>query len=194
MIDVAVPSNPVEIGSTGTLDFSRGVDVGVGFAYVAEYNDGLRVIDVSYPSAPVEVGILELPRVAFDVTVVEQTAYVACRSYLYAVDVSTPASPTLIGSIFTGGYEQDVAVAGRYAYVAAHDIGGLTVVDVSDPHSLTLVGTADTRGSAQGVAVSNDLVLVADGPGGVEVFAECAWIFTDGFESGDPSAWSATVP
>ena len=53
----------------------------------------------------------------------------------------------------------------------------------------------DTPGLAWGVAASGGYIHVADYDAGVEIFRVCPeWPFADGFESGDTSAWSATVP
>jgi hypothetical protein len=88
----------------------------------------------------------------------------------------------------------DVTVAGIYAYVA--DVTeGLRVIDVSTPSAPVEVGFADTPGSAEGVAVAVGFVFVADNAAGLAVFRECSGaLFADGFESGDTSAWSATLP
>jgi hypothetical protein len=84
-----------------------------------------------------------------------------------------------------------VAVAGSVAYVAANT-AGLRVIDVSVPVSPSEIGFVQTLREAYGVATAEGYVIVV-GPGGMEIFRECG-VFTDGFESGDTSAWSATVP
>jgi hypothetical protein len=58
-----------------------------------------------------------------------------------------------------------------------------------------LVGSYDTPGCAYGVAVAGSYAYVADGHFGLEVLTSCeGLLFQDDFESGDTSAWSATVP
>jgi len=54
VIDVST-RRTVEVAHVDTPGLAYGVAVSGGFAYVADYNQGLRVIDVSTPSAPVEV-------------------------------------------------------------------------------------------------------------------------------------------
>jgi hypothetical protein len=70
----------------------------------------------------------------------------------------------------------------------------LRVVDVSDPTAPVEVGSYNTPGEARGVAVVGQYAYVAGWPP-LEVLTSCEdLVFTDGFESGDTSAWSATVP
>jgi len=63
------------------------------------------------------------------------------------------------------------------------------------PSAPVEVGFFDTPGYARGVAVSGGYVTLADYEAGLAVCRECTGpLFSDGFESGDTSAWSATVP
>jgi hypothetical protein len=69
------------------------------------------------------------------------------------------------------------------------------VIDVSAPASPIEVGFADTPVFASGVDVSDGYVYLAEMDAGMAIFLECGLeIFADGFESGDTSAWSSTVP
>ena len=55
------------------------------------------------------------------------------------------------------------------------------------------VGFAVPPDDASGVAVSGGYAYLTDRFAGLAVFQDCT-LFFDGFESGDTSAWSATVP
>ena len=122
-------------------------------------------------------------------------AYVAdTYDGLRVIDVSNPAAPFQVGSYDTPGLAQGVAVAGSYAYVADGD-AGLRVIYVSTPAAPFEVGSYDTPGYAWGVAVAGAYAYVADWDAGLEVLTSCEGLpFEDGFESGDTSAWSATMP
>ena len=66
---------------------------------------------------------------------------------------------------------------------------------MSDPTSPVEVGSVATTGYAEGVAVFGTRVYVAEADAGVEVLVGCDfWVFTDGFESGNTTVWSATAP
>ena len=69
------------------------------------------------------------------------------------------------------------------------------MVDVSNPAAPVEVGFYDTPGLASGVAVAWAYAYVADDSAGLEILTSCSGeLFSDSFESGDTSAWSATVP
>jgi hypothetical protein len=112
------------------------------------------------------------------------------------------ASEPLTRSGFEFGplWRRRVAISQNYAYVPAlEDFGGVSslhVIDVSTPSAPVEIGFADTDGYPSGIAVSGGYVyaVFADAIGmHMDIFRECG-TFSDGFESGDTSAWSATVP
>ena len=92
------------------------------------------------------------------------------------------------------GFEA-VAVSGGCAYVTC----GPRVIDVSTPSAPVEVGFCATEFPALGVAAAGAYVDVAaidgyvPGSGGLAFLTACT-LFPDGFETGDTSAWSATVP
>jgi hypothetical protein len=100
-----------------------------------------------------------------------------------------------VGFYDTPGTAYRVEVAGDYAYVADAWLG-IRAVDISDPFNPVSVGSHDTPGHAsEGIAASGGFVWVAEGSAGLEIFRDCELtLFSDGFESGDTSAWSNTVP
>jgi hypothetical protein len=70
VVDVGDPARPVEVGRTGVLPgVVRDVAVSGSYAYVADGDAGLRVIDVSNPSSPREVGAYDTPGDAWGVAV-----------------------------------------------------------------------------------------------------------------------------
>ena len=203
VIDVTTPAFPFEVGFLDPPGREWDVAVAGGYAYLmAEdaippfYNFGrLSVIDVSTPSSPVEMGFVEGPgskRVAVSGGYVYVTSSDDPGAWpvpgIGVIDASNPSAPVEVG--FLGMSDPSgVAVSGGYAYVSDYE-GGLRVIDVSEPTAPVEVGFYQSY--ASGVAVSDGYVsLVA--LGGLYVFRECP-LFTDGFESGDTSAWSATVP
>ena len=135
-----------EVGSCATQGLAIGVAVSGSYAYVADTDAGLRVIDISNPASPTEVASCDTPGSAWGVAVSGSYAYVAdTDSGLRIIDISNPASPTEVGSCDTAGYVWDVAVSGSYAYVA-DDTYGLRVIDISNPALPTEAGSCDTPG------------------------------------------------
>jgi hypothetical protein len=199
VIDVSEPSAPAEVGFLWGSRYGVAASGGYAYAVGPGY---FEVIDVSEPTAPVEVGYLYAG--GYGVAVSGNYAYIAFGDEysprgLYVIDVSSPTAPVEVGLLDTPRWALDVAVSRGYAYVAMgdYDYRGLYVIDVSEPTAPVEVGFYETAGAMAdllgGVAVSDGYVFLANG-GGLFIFRECSPLFADGFESGDTSAWSATVP
>ena len=155
----------------------------------------LQIADVSDPASPQWVGEAVLPGVVRGIAVSGDYAFVADDwDGLRVVNVSAPSTPVEVGSVGLQVDARDVTVSGDYAYVAGGFLGGLRVIDVSTPSAPVLVGDEGTPGWAFGVAVSSSNVFAADHQAGLMIYHGCHHLFCDGFEIGDTSAWSGTVP
>jgi hypothetical protein len=185
VLDISVPTNPVDAGIIGPNSSGFNVSVSGNYAYVASGRE-LQVVDVSDPPRPVEVNYYELNRLygIVDAAVIGDPsreaepayAYVAASSAgLHIVDLAPLDSIEAVGFYESSGNTLGVAALGDYAYIA--DGGeGLQIVDISDPASSTVVGKQDTPGVARSVAVrvspsdsNHTYAYVADGTGGLQV-------------------------
>ncbi|MFQ5518265.1 MAG: LVIVD repeat-containing protein, partial [Acidimicrobiia bacterium] len=99
ILDVADPAHPRVVGQTAPLPgVVWDVAVAGGYAYLADYDAGLRIIDVSQPAAPAEVGSFDSPGYAEGVAVAGGYAYLADGyAGLRIIDVSQPAAPAEVG-------------------------------------------------------------------------------------------------
>ena len=86
------------MGSLDTLRNIPDVFVQGSYAFVAAWENGLRVVDISNPSSPSEVGFLEALSLARGVFV-QGTVAIVFDGGLRIVDVSNPASPRPVGFI-----------------------------------------------------------------------------------------------
>jgi len=157
---------------TGVFTFTIGAaDVAVAgnYAYVANLEAGLRVIDVSNPSAPFEVGVYASSK-AVGVTIAGSYAYVAEESYgLRIIDISNPVAPFQVGLFDPEGYYiMKSAVESGYAYLAAFETG-VVMLDVSNPAESVMVGLYNTDGWAREVAVTDGYIYAADGFNGLVI-------------------------
>jgi uncharacterized repeat protein (TIGR01451 family) len=131
------------------------------YAYVADWNAGLAVLDVSDPRSPRLVTRYNTAGSANSLKVVRQYAYVAVwEGGLEIIDVSDPADPFTVGHYDTGGRATGVHVVGNRAYVADLETG-LQVIDVSRPDHPAGLGGYDT-GTASNVRVVGQRAYVAD--------------------------------
>ena len=168
VIDVSVPSAPVEVGFRRLLRAVPTAWRSAGsYAYVADRGSGLRVISIANPSAPERGRLRRHPGQRRDVAVAGSYAYVADGAYgLRVISVANPSAPVEVGSVDTPGWAYGVAVAGSYAYVADFDFG-LRVISIANPAMPSEVGFVDTSGYAEDVAVAGSLAFVAGRFGGL---------------------------
>ena len=115
------PAHPVFVGQTDVLPgFVQGVAVAGSYAYVADCDSGLRIINVANPAAPTEVGFYDTPGNAprrgggGELRLRRRSLAAACASS------TSPTRPPRreVGFYDTPGCAGGVAVAGSYAYVA----------------------------------------------------------------------------
>ncbi|MFM6873212.1 MAG: cadherin domain-containing protein, partial [Dolichospermum sp.] len=159
---------PTLVGTYDTSGIAMGVQVVGNYAYVADGDSGLQIIDISNPAAPTLKGNYDTSGIALGVQVVGNYAYVADNYGLQIIDISNPTTPTLKGNYDTSGNAWGVQVVGNYAYVA-DNVSGLQIIDISNPTNPTLKGNYDTSGIAYGVQVVGNYAYVADWTSGLQI-------------------------
>jgi len=91
------------------------------YAYVADSQAGLHVLDVSDPAAPLEVGLYRTPSRPSDVALADGYAYVHDLSGgLHVLNVSDPSTPVGVGfyELYPSGADANQMVALHYNYEA----------------------------------------------------------------------------
>ena len=91
------------VGSCDTPGSAYGVAVLDTFAYVADWNQGLRIINIEDPQSPYEVGHFDTPNLTEGVAMVDSFAYLADGAVggLCIVNVTDPqeVDPELVAWI-----------------------------------------------------------------------------------------------
>jgi hypothetical protein len=149
-----------------------------GFAYVADLDKGLVVIDVSSPQHPRQVGFVawtdgdayaEIVRGEGDV------AYVAAAAHgLVVIDIANPANPMVV-SVYQSdpdNWVEGLAVQDSIVYLAIANEhrkseNGLHLIDVHDPYAPSLIGKIHFPDWVEGVHVAGDYAYVANTFAGV---------------------------
>ena len=159
-MQVGDPRSPIRRGQVDTPGEAYGVAVSGAYAYVADYDHGLHVVDISDPEAPSIVATVLPGGYAMGVTIDAQLAYVAAyHGGLVIIDIADPLSPEIRGRYDRLADDlrfRDVAVQGQRAYAAGFTFergGLLSVIDVADPAAPFLLGEVVTGTSGTGVAV-----------------------------------------
>lgn len=164
ILDISNPSLPVVVGRSQPMpEIIEHIVVAGQYAYVADSDGGLRIIDISNPTNPFEIGFFDTPYDAVDLDVSGNYVYLAEENYgIYVLDVSDPANPLEVSfydmhlsSVF------EVKVSGSYAYIA-HGDSGLRVIDITNPANLVEIGHLDNYYYIESIAISGDYAYLAD--------------------------------
>ena len=141
--------------------YSRGIDISGDFAYIANDQGGLQIINISDPESTYIVGEYLTSVSAQGVAVRENFAYVVLSSGqgLLVLDISDPSAPVEIGS--DGNYTEYNVVAPPdtfYIYIAAHDF--FIIENCSIPALPYYDQRIPTPGIARGIFVSDSLAYL----------------------------------
>jgi hypothetical protein len=123
----SLPRYPLPDGTTSWALFVRDT-----FAYIADGDSGLRILNISNPAVPFEVGHFITSDAVYSVFVKDTLSYLAALGAgLRIVNVADPANPQEISFYMAPGWTRDVWVLDTIAYVAAS--GCVEVLDVTNP-------------------------------------------------------------
>lgn len=151
--------------------YSQGIDVFGDFAYVANGQGGLQIIDISDPESTYIVGEYLTPRSAQGVAVRDSLAYVVLTSELglYVIDITEPSVCSLVGQ--DPGYtEYNISAPPDtfYVYIAAHDF--FIIENCSIPNLPFWEQRIPTSGNAHGIFVTNSLAYLACEQMGLHIY------------------------
>ncbi len=121
---------------------AKDICVSGDYAYVADWGEGLRVIDVSDKDNLVEVGFIDTTGFSRDVSISDTIAYLANGSGgLFLIDISDPENPETVGC--SPNRANDVFISGQYAYTISDSsrVYLLRIMDISDPSNPEGVST-----------------------------------------------------
>jgi hypothetical protein len=167
IVNITNPSSPRVVASLNLVSRTFGVAVAGRFAYVANEQGGLRIIDISDLSNPHETGYYT-PwsewHLANNVAVSGQYAYVADdQQTLTVVDVSDSSNPQAVGHWHCPdwGFAHDIVFRDSEVFIA-NDYSGLRIVCVSNPLEPREIGVCSTMSYARGIALSGRYAYVAE--------------------------------
>ena len=137
---VVQSANPTLAGGYDTSGYAQGVALSGGYAYVADYDEGLVVVDVSDPTNPARAGSYDTSGYAWDVAVAETTAVEASPHRRWP-----PLSPPWPSSRCAGGAENRISTIHSAGQGDSHYDGSLLNVNVY-PSGLGPLGSLPFNG------------------------------------------------
>jgi hypothetical protein len=177
VLDVVNPSRPTEVGRFVAPGIVWELRV-VGDRAYAACSDGLYILDLTDPVHPRETGSYLTAESVRDLEVLGHLAYIAVdQRGLLVLDVADPTETRLVGSLLPHGGAWSLGISivdGLAILVNGHvsgeaDKDGLLAVDITDPTRPRMLGFYDTPGRATRTAMTSDMVLAADGAGGLDI-------------------------
>jgi hypothetical protein len=153
------------VASYDTNGSTRDVTISGNYAYVADGDDGLVILNIEDPTNLILAGSYGTSGYANGVTISGNYAYVG-GDQLVILNIKDPTNPTLVGSYDTVN-AYGITISGNYAYVA-DDYDGLVILNIEDPANPTFAGRYGTN-DAWGVTISGNYAYVADGYDGLVI-------------------------
>lgn len=179
------------VSSLPTIGWSHDLRLSQNQALLADWSQGLRVVDIQNPEKPFEVASFPTMATSISLAIKESdgrriVAIAEGNAGISLVALDTNGRPTLLSRNFlglnpanpihpeSGGWVHSVAWAGRYL-VAANWKRGLAILDAMDYRKPELVLELPTGGTAIGVKTlrrldGSYLVFLADGEAGLRIF------------------------
>jgi hypothetical protein len=172
LVDFSNPAVPVVRAGVTTPGSAAGVAIqepslrGNAYAFVADGNAGLQVVDILPATAPAIVASLDTPGSASDVVLGAEHAYVCDGAAgLAVVDITDPLAPSLAGSIDTPGSCARIALATPDLACVADAGSGFHTIDVTDPDEPAILGSLTSFASIS-IAARSDLAVAGTTTGG----------------------------
>jgi hypothetical protein len=162
------------IGTCELPGYAQNLDIHGDYAYVANDQAGLQIVNIADPTSPYTVGGYEdTQESALAVAVRDSFAYIGLASGagLLILDIRNPSAPDsewYVGE--DGGYtEYDICAPPDtiYIYIAAHDFFIVENCSTEFPYYEQRIGTP---GTARGIFVSNGYAYVACEQMGLSIY------------------------
>jgi len=122
IFDISDPVNPVKISRyNGFVSKPYDIDVVGNFAYIADWDGGMEVIDVTFKQTPLARGYISLPDAAWSIDVQENQAFLACyiNGGVQVVNLADPDNLIIDGYYSRSGcFALGVRVDGNNIYLA----------------------------------------------------------------------------
>ena len=156
------------IAFTETPGTALAVAFGAGFAYVADGDNGLQIVDIGDARAPRLRGAAGARAVDAAAAAGGIVCVSAGSAGLVVIDTGDPDRPLVTGRAGTPGNAGGITVVDSVVYLA-DDVIGLMLFDIGDPSNPRPMGVDNSPGRALDVAVSGPFAYVADGVEGLRV-------------------------
>ena len=160
------------IGSYDTPGSSFGMAISGNYAYIADGDYGMAIINIEDPSNPALIERYSTSGFSSDIAILGNYAYVADRQNgLIIINIEDPNNPYEHGwndRNLVREYTNSLAISGNYAYVA-YGNNGLLIMNIEEPENPDVIGVYETGDYVYDVAISGNYAYVADYNSGLTI-------------------------
>ena len=187
IVDISVLSNPVAMGDTNMYMYMLdgwNFYIDGDYAYIPDTADGgLTILNISDPFRPIITARYEEFEYGYDISIVQEYAYVTGNDSLRILDVSDPSNPFMANSFGHTYSGNKLFCKDDYAFMAKGQYhGGIRVLDISEPNDPQLVFFYDEY-NYQDVFACNGLIYALREPNRLDIFQFSAWTGIDDREN-----------
>jgi hypothetical protein len=144
-----------------TKGFAYGLAIQNDYAYVANFREGLRIVDIRDPLRPLAKGRVRSTGLAQGVSVRGEFAYFTdTDAGLVVVDVTDPNAPARGVTVPLPFRPNSIFLSESHLYIAGEP-GGFLILSLEDPARPRFVGSTNARGGGLGVAVNGKTAWIA---------------------------------
>lgn len=194
LVDVSSPAALVEVGQLEIGNRAGQLVYDDALVYLADGHDGLRIFDVSDPMLPQQVGQRDTPGLSDRLSKGDGFVFINNRwsGESRVIDVSDPNQPDL--TTIEDCLARAILLDGELGYISCGF--ELRLVRISPSGSVSTLATRDLNRAFTSITKDGDRLYLGHEETGLEIvdLNGCDGLLADGFESGDLSAWSASVP
>ena len=174
VVDISDPQSPHLESYGGLPGGSACIALENEYAYTANGNSGLKIVNIENPSSPWVAGSFQSDGYARSLFVKSRKVYLIDLHWpsfdMKIIDTSIPGYPVLLGQCDIG-FASDISVSDNFAYVAGYD--SLMIIDVSDPYNPVMISAVETQDEDDrffAILTSGNYAFLAAEWNGLQVF------------------------
>jgi len=158
--------------STGAYDVVLSEDENM--AYVADFTNGLEIIDVTRKNKPILVSNLDINGTAMAIVRSEDNSklYISGENGLKIIDIVDKYNPKIIGYFYSRQTVSSLVISSdeKKLYLA-DGFEGLKILDIQNPITPKLIGSINLNGDVESIKLSKDgkRVYLSTGFNGVHI-------------------------
>ena len=169
VLNVSNPDAPAVVTRLALPGNARDIALSGNYAYVADDDSGLQVVDIVNPLTPTLRGYFDTPGQSYGVALLGGRAYVADGDAgLQILDLGNPIRPTFMGATNIGGIAKDIVIKATTNGLFAYIIVGSTfkIIDVGTPTSPSLRSSLSLPEDAGSLTISGNRAYLGDSSSG----------------------------